>query len=92
MSKNRKEVHFMAIENNLRVIMAIKRINSITELMAKTKLSRNALNKLWHNENIETVKLETLFQICDALDIELHELITYKPDKEEIRIPVFTES
>lgn len=70
----------MAIQNNLRIIMANKRINSITELMSKTKLSRNALNKLWHDENIETVKLETLIQICDALNVELNELITYKPN------------
>lgn len=61
--------------------MANERINSITELMAKTKLSRNALNKLWHDEELETVKLETLIQICDALNIELSELITYKPNK-----------
>lgn len=70
------------IKNNLRLIMAEKRIDNVAELMEITKLSRNALNKLWHDEDIESVKLGTLIQICDALEIELADLLTYLPEEE----------
>lgn len=72
----------MTITNNLRHIMAEKRIDNIAELMQKTGLSRNALNKLWHNQELETVKLETLVQICKSLDIKLSDLVEYIPDPE----------
>lgn len=74
--------------NNLRVIMGQKRIDNVADLMDKTKLSRNALNKLWHDTELETIKLGTLMQICVALDISLSELIEYRPDKEIVRTPV----
>ncbi|MED4353581.1 helix-turn-helix transcriptional regulator [Schinkia azotoformans] len=70
------------IKNNLRIIMAEKMIDSITELMQATGLSRNALNKLWHNQDIETVKLETLIKICQTLNIPLSKLIEYYPTNE----------
>lgn len=70
----------MILENNLRIIMAKKRINSISELINKTGLSRNALNKLWKNENLESVKLGTLLVICEKLDVSLAELIEYKSE------------
>lgn len=71
----------MGIKNNLRIIMAKERVDNITDLMEKTGLSRNAINKLWHNENVESVKLGTLLTICDALNISLNELIEYVPSK-----------
>lgn len=61
--------------------MAKERVDNITDLMEKTGLSRNAINKLWHNENVESVKLGTLLTICDALNISLNELIEYVPSK-----------
>lgn len=76
-----KEVKIMPIENKLRVVMANKRIDSISELIEITGVSRNSLNKLWHNEDVESIKLETLVKICRALDIELNQLITYVPQK-----------
>lgn len=69
------------LRNNLRFIMAEKRIDSITDLMKATGLSRNALNKLWHDQDVESVKLETLTQICKSLQIELNELIQFTPDQ-----------
>lgn len=72
----------MGLENNLRIVMAKQRIDSISELMKITGLSRNALNKLWHNENIESVKLGTLMIICDSLGIKLSDLIEYTPEKQ----------
>lgn len=70
------------IKNNLRIIMAEKMIDSITELMQATGLSRNALNKLWHNQDIETVKLGTLIKICHTLNVPLSKLIEYYPINE----------
>jgi putative transcriptional regulator len=70
----------MLIENNLRIIMAKKRIDNISDLITITGLSRNALNKLWHNENMDSVKLGTLMIICDKLGIKLSELIEYMPE------------
>lgn len=71
----------MGLENNLRIVMAKQRIDSVSELMKITGLSRNALNKLWHNENMESVKLGTLMIICDSLGIKLSDLIEYTPEK-----------
>ena len=68
----------MRISNNLRLIMAKRRIDNISDLMEITNLSRNALNKLWHNKDLETVKLGTLMTICEKLDISLSQLIEYK--------------
>lgn len=72
----------MVLENNLRIIMAKQRIDNVSELINITGLSRNALNKLWHNENMESVKLGTLLEICDKLEIKLSDLIEYIPNKE----------
>jgi len=69
----------MSIENNLRIVMAQQRIDNISELINITGLSRNALNKLWHNENMESIKLGTLIEICDKLEIKLSELVEYTP-------------
>lgn len=68
------------IKVNLRYLMAHHKIDSITELMAISGLSRNALNKLLKEEDVQSVKLETLIKLCDALNCKLAELITYTPD------------
>lgn len=68
--------------NNLRLIMAQKRIDNVAELMKITGLSRNALNKLWHDEDLESVKIGTLKIICDSLGVKLSELVEYIPDKQ----------
>jgi putative transcriptional regulator len=61
--------------------MAKKRIDNLSVLIKLTGLSRNALKKLWHNEDVETVKIGTLIKICDSLDITLSELLEYTPNK-----------
>lgn len=73
----------MTLKNNLRILMAEKRIDNITVLMETTGLSRNALSKLWRNQDIETVKLETLIQICRPLNVRLSQLIEYIPCENE---------
>lgn len=73
----------MTLKNNLRILMAEKRIDNISDLMETTGLSRNALSKLWRNQDIETVKLETLIQICKPLNIRLSQLVEYIPGENE---------
>lgn len=68
------------IHNNLRLIMAEKRIDNLTDLMNLTGLSRNALLRLWRNDNVEAANLSTLIVICDKLKVPLSRLIEYLPD------------
>lgn len=71
----------MPLENNFRIIMAKKRIDTITDLINVTGLSRNALNKLWKSDDLGSLKLSTLMTICDKLEIKLSDLIEYSPEK-----------
>ena len=66
---------------NLRHRMADNNINGVLELMRKSKLSRAPINKLYKNIEIETIKVETLISLCDALNCKLSDLIEYTPDK-----------
>ncbi|AZK45190.1 helix-turn-helix domain-containing protein [Paenibacillus lentus] len=68
------------IKCNIRVLMAEHRIDDITELMERSGLSRNSINKLYKEINIETTKLETLFKLCDTFGCQLSDLIEYTPD------------
>ncbi|XOJ03185.1 helix-turn-helix domain-containing protein [Paenibacillus polymyxa] len=54
----------------------------MTELMAKSGLSRNSVNKLYRETNIET-KLETLFKLCDTFNCKLSDLIDYVPTENQ---------
>ncbi|NRD81137.1 helix-turn-helix domain-containing protein [Bacillus sp. BRMEA1] len=74
----------MPLQNNLRIIMAKQKIDSVSELMTITGLSRNALNKLWRDEDLESAKLGTLMIICDQLQIKLSDLIEYLPGEKQI--------
>lgn len=65
------------IKCNIRELMAEHRIDDISELMAKSGLSRNSINKLYRETNIETTKLETLFKLCDTFNCKLSDLIEY---------------
>lgn len=69
------------LKSNLRVLMAEHRIDDITELMEKSGLSRNSINKLYKETQLETIKLETLFKLCDTFQCKLSELIEYVPEK-----------
>ena len=57
--------------------MADKNIDDIAELIILSKVSRNSINKLFRGKDLETVKIETLIKLCDALDCKLSELIEY---------------
>lgn len=68
------------LKSNLRVLMAEHRIDDITELMNRSGLSRNSINKLYRETNIESIKLETLFKLCDTFKCKLSDLIEYEVD------------
>ncbi|MGG6310108.1 helix-turn-helix domain-containing protein [Paenibacillus macerans] len=67
------------IKCNIRVLMAEHRIDDITELMERSGLSRNSINKLYRETSIETTKLETLLKLCDTFECKLSDLIEYTP-------------
>lgn len=71
------------IRCNLRRLMADYRIDDITTLMAMSGISRNSINKLYREVDIETVKIETLIKLCDAFKCKLSDLIEYIPDTNE---------
>ncbi|HFK1786757.1 TPA: helix-turn-helix domain-containing protein [Bacillus cereus] len=75
----------MKLVNNIRMIMAKKNIDNISELLRITGVSRNSINKLWHNENVSSLRLDTLITICEKLDVKLSDLIEYIPDDSEAK-------
>ncbi|MED2962328.1 helix-turn-helix transcriptional regulator, partial [Bacillus thuringiensis] len=73
------------VVSNIRMIMAKKNIDNISDLVRITGVSRNSINKLWHNENVSSLKLDTLITICEKLDVELLDLIEYIRDDSETK-------
>jgi putative transcriptional regulator len=69
------------IKCNLRRLMADQKIDDITELMKLSGLSRNSINKLYRENDIESTKLETLFKLCKVFGCKLSELVEYIPEK-----------
>lgn len=67
----------------LRRLMAEHKIDDITELMRISGISRNSINKLYREVDIETIKLETLMRLCDAFGCRLSDLVEYVPDRDE---------
>lgn len=68
------------IKSKLRNLMAERKIDDISELMKLSGVSRNSINKLYKEIDIETIKLETLMKLCDALKCKLSNLIEYTPE------------
>lgn len=64
------------LKSNLKLIMAMKGINTVKELAEMCKITRKPLDKLYHNEDLGSIKLETLAKICDILNCPLYMLIT----------------
>ena len=71
------------IKCNIRVLMAERRIDSITDLIKSSGISRNSINKLWRNneDEIATVKIETLIKLCNCFNCQLSSLIEYSPQE-----------
>ncbi|WRS27430.1 helix-turn-helix transcriptional regulator [Oscillospiraceae bacterium MB08-C2-2] len=66
------------LKSYLRHRMADKSIDDISQLIEISGVSRNSINKLFRNTDLETLKLETLVKLCDALECNLSDLIEYK--------------
>lgn len=72
----------LMIKCNLRRLMADHKIDDISDLMKLSGLSRNSINKLYRENDIESTKLETLFKLCNVFGCNLSELIEYIPEKQ----------
>lgn len=74
----------MSIKSNLRILMAEHRIDDITELMRRSGLSRNAINRIYKgtDEEIKTTSLKTLITLCDVFNCKLSDLLEYIPESE----------
>ena len=70
----------MGIRCNLRHWMADARMNTFTEAIKLTGLSRNTLVKLRDEAGLESVELSTFIAVCDAFCRPLSELLEYIPD------------
>lgn len=66
------------LKSHIRHRMADRNIDDISELMALSGVSRNAINKLFRGVQLETLKLETLTRLCDALECDLSDLVEYR--------------
>jgi len=60
--------------------MADKEINDIKKLMNISGVSRNSINKLYRGAELETLRMDTLIKLCQALDCDLSDLIEYAND------------
>lgn len=71
------------LKSNLAVLMAERKIKSVTQLQEITGLSRNAINRVLNDEDekVQGTTLLTLVKLCDALNCSLAELIEYKNNK-----------
>lgn len=72
------------IKCNLRRLMADEKIDDISDLMRSSGVSRNSINKLYKEYDIETTKLETLFKLCDTFGCKLSDLVEYEPEKKDM--------
>lgn len=72
----------MGIETKIRFLMAEHRIDGVSELMERSGLSRNAINRLYKgtNEEIKATSMKTLVALCDVFNCKLSDLIEYTPD------------
>ncbi|MDD4494380.1 MAG: helix-turn-helix transcriptional regulator [Eubacteriales bacterium] len=60
--------------------MADRNIDDILELMRLSGVSRNTINKLYRNKEVETVKVETIIRLCKSLKCKMSDLVEYIPE------------
>ena len=71
------------VQNNLSKILG-ERLLKITKVSEDTGIARSTLNRIYYKKN-KAIRFEVLVLLCDYLDIELSELISYKPLRKEER-------
>lgn len=75
------------LKSKIRHLMADKKINSLSALIRETKISRETLNKLYHEEKLESLKLEMIIKVCEYFDCNIQDLIEYIPDEKPTENP-----
>lgn len=65
----------------LRYRMIDKDIKNMAELRRQSGVSRNAISKLYNDEDTERMNIGTLIRLCDTLECSLSDLIEYIPDE-----------
>lgn len=67
------------------MLMAEHRIDGISELMEKSGLSRNAINRLYKgtDEELKSTNLKTLITLCEVFDCKLSDLLEFTPVSKE---------
>ena len=68
------------LKSYLKYRMVDKNINDVTQLIELSGVSRNAINKLYHGKDLETLKLGTVIRLCEALDCQFGDIVEYIPD------------
>ena len=70
---------------NIRILMAQHKIDDIQELINRSGLSRNAINRLYKgtDEEIKSSNLKTLIALCNVFNCKLSDLLEYIPDSKE---------
>lgn len=70
---------------NIRILMAQHKIDDIQELINRSGLSRNAINRLYKGTEaeIESTNLKTLIKLCKVFNCRLSDLLEYIPNTEE---------
>ncbi len=71
----------MKVRNNLRVLMAKKKMN-IQDVSDATGLSRKSISKLYHETSIQ-ITFDVIAKLCDLFECEPGELLFIDRDKEE---------
>lgn len=69
------------MKNNFSKILG-ERLISISDVSRETGLSRSSLTTFYYQKS-KMIRFETLTSLCDYLNVNLSELIEYKPTKKE---------
>ena len=69
------------LKSHLKYRMVDKNIDDITQLIELSGVSRNAINKLYRNRDLETLKLGTVIRLCEALDCQFSDIVEYIPEE-----------
>ncbi|WP_081315979.1 helix-turn-helix domain-containing protein [Brochothrix thermosphacta] len=71
------------VQNNFSKILG-ERLLKITKVSEDTGIARSTLTRIYYKKN-KAISFDVLVLLCDYLDIELSELISYKPIRKEER-------
>ena len=66
---------------NLPVLLAERRMK-VSDLVRATGMSKTTLHKLYNGQSTR-IDFETLDKICDFLDIDVGDLLSFKKNSEE---------